>query len=462
MPSTRTTDPTEVVLWYQLNGKAADTLEAMVAEYNASQPKVRVRAELQGSSYDELLRKYVQAIESGDLPNLIVAEDTATRFLIDSGTVLPAQSCFDADGLTTDGFVPAAVNHYTVDDQLWPGTVSVSDLLTYYNANHLRRAGLDPAAPPRTLDDVRRMAEAIKAAGITDTPVVLLMDSWLVETQLTGSKQPLVNNENGFGEGETTEAAFDTDPTRAVFDWIQAMTRDGLLLPIPATAGTFDHYLAMATQKASITMETSVASTTIQGYLGGDTSVGGVDAGPIDTSTLDIAAAPVFGVDAAGKAQIGGNGFWITTAGNDAQKAGAWDLIKWWNAEPQQVQWHVEGSYLPFLASAADSPEVQTFWETTLAGGFLRTAWQEFTTGVDPAYTGALIGPYDKFRVEHARRPRCCGVPGHRSLHRHRRGHSGDRRRAHPVQGLELLRQRPVRPGRRRDISDPLGAPGRR
>jgi ABC-type glycerol-3-phosphate transport system substrate-binding protein len=128
-------------------------------------------------------------------------------------------------------------------------------------------------------------------------------------------------------------------------------------------------------------------------------STGIGDASSIDTSALDIGAAPVFGVDAAGRAQIGGNGFFITTTGTDAQKAAAWDLIKWWNQEPQQVQWHVEGSYLPFLTAAASSPEVQTFWDTTLAGSFLKVAYDEFTTGVDPNFTGALIGPYDKFRV---------------------------------------------------------------
>jgi sn-glycerol 3-phosphate transport system substrate-binding protein len=392
------TGPTEVLLWYQLAGKAQETLEKMVAEYNASQSRVRVQAEHQGESYDELLRAYEQGIPTGQLPDLFVAEDTATQFLVDSGTVLPAQACFDADGLSTDGFVPAAVDHYSVDGQLWPGTASVSDLLTYFNANHLRRAGLDPDDPPETLADVRAMAEAIKAAGVTDTPVVLLMDSWLVETQLTGSRQPLVDNDNGYGDGETSEATFDTDITRQVFDWVDSMNDAGLLLPIQATPGNRDHYFAMGAQRASITIETAVAATTIEEVLGGRTDLPGVSGQDLDLETLDIQAAPVFGVDGAGKAQIGGNAFWITTAGSDAEVAGAWDLVKWWNEEPQQVQWHVEGSYLPFLSAAADSPEVHTFWDTTLAGGFLRIAYEEFTTGVDPDFSGALIGPYDRFR----------------------------------------------------------------
>jgi ABC-type glycerol-3-phosphate transport system substrate-binding protein len=242
------------------------------------------------------------------------------------------------------------------------------------------------------------MAEAIKAAGVTDTPVVLLLDSWLVETQLTGSRHTLVDNDNGYGSGETTAATFDDAQTTSVFDWIQSMEAAGLLLPVPVTDGARGHYLAMATQKASITLETSTVATTVQDVIAGGTPVVTGDGGSIDTSGLDIGASPVVGVDAPGKAQIGGNAFWITTAGTDAQKAGAWDLLKWWNQEPQQVQWHIEGSYLPFLQSAAADPEVQRFWDSTLAGGFLHTAYDEFTQSVDPDFTGALIGPYDKFR----------------------------------------------------------------
>jgi sn-glycerol 3-phosphate transport system substrate-binding protein len=281
--------------------------------------------------------------------------------------------------------------------------VSISDLLTYYNKNHFIRAGLDPNVAPKTLADVRAMAEKIKAANVTTDnapPVVLRMDSWLVETQLTGSKQPLVNNENGYGDGQTTEALFDTDQTTQIFDWIAGMERDGLLTATQATDGNLDHYLALASQKGSISMETSTAATTIESFLGGAQNIAGIgDTSNVDTSALDVGAAPVFGVDAAGKAQIGGNGFFMTAPGTDVQKSAAWDFLKWWNQEPQQVQWHVEGSYLPFLTAAASNPAVQTFWDTSLAGSFLKIAYDELTQNIDPNFTGALIGPYDKFRV---------------------------------------------------------------
>lgn len=394
------TTPVEVTLWYQLSGKAAQTLESQVTAFNASQSKVKVTAELQGVSYDELLRKYEQGIPSRDLPDMLVAEDTATKFLIDSDTVFPAQSCFDASGVDTAQFNPAGVNHYTSGGALWPGTVSLSNILTYYNKNHFRRGGLDPETPPQTLADVRRYAEQLKAAGVVDKPVVLKVDSWFLESQLTGAGQEMVDNDNGFGPGVTTEATFDTPLTQELVTWVKQMVDDGLMTPVQATDGNVDHYLAMAAQRASITIETSTAATSVVAFLGGDTSVaaelgrGGQGA---DIAALDIGAGPVFGVNEAGKAQVGGNGFYMMNTSTPEQISASWRFLSWWNELEQQVTWNLQGSYLPFLDAAAEDPRVRSFWTNDLAGKWLGIAYTQLED-TDPDFTGALIGPYDKFR----------------------------------------------------------------
>jgi sn-glycerol 3-phosphate transport system substrate-binding protein len=287
---------------------------------------------------------------------------------------------------------------------LYPASASLSDILTYYNKNHFRKAGLDPEKPPATLAEVRQFAEKIKAAGVTDKdgnpvkPVVLKLDSWFIETQLTGAKQPVVNNDNGRGKGDTTEAAFNTAKTVEIFTWVKDMYKDGLLEPIPATEGQVDHYLRLATQKSSLSMETSTAATSIKAFLGGDTTVAGGDTSGIDVGALDIGAGPAFGVDGAGKAQIGGNAFWMTKTGAPERQGASWEFMKWWNQIDQQVDWHMAGSYLPFLQKAADDPRITSFWTSDIAGKWLAIAYKELKEGVNPDFTGPLIGPYNKFR----------------------------------------------------------------
>jgi sn-glycerol 3-phosphate transport system substrate-binding protein len=394
------TGPVDVLMWYQLNGKPKEVLEAQVKKYNSSQSKVRVRVEAQGSDYDELFDAYKRGIPTKTLPDIMMSDETATRFLVDSGTVIPAQRCFEADKLSTDAFNQAAINYYKVDGVLYAATASLSDLVTYYNKTHFSKAGLDPDKAPATLREVREYAEKIKKAGVADKPVTMKLAPWFIETQLTGAHQAVVDNDNGHGGGKTNKALFDTDTTAEIYKWVKDMVADGLLNAKADTPGQFEHLLAMANQSASITIETSTAVTTIDQVLGGNTKVAR-DTGVNATTNLtkeDVGVGPVFGVNAAGKAQIGGNAWYITKAGTAQVQSAAWTFIKWWNQPEQQKVWHMEGSYLPFHTATAQDPQVQAFWKDTFAGQMLKVAYDELATGIDPTFSGPAIGPYRETR----------------------------------------------------------------
>jgi sn-glycerol 3-phosphate transport system substrate-binding protein len=397
------TGPVEVVLWHFLAGKTGETLEEIAAEYNASQSKVRVRVESQGTSNDELWSKYRAGISTGDLPAIAVADDTVTVDIVDSGTVLPAQSCIEADNYDMSEFLDGAQQYYTIDDVLYPASVNLSGALLYYNKNHFRRAGLDPEQVPGTLAEVRQYAEQIKASGAAERPVILKVGPPLIEMWLTGAGQSVVNNDNGRGSGETTEAAFDTDVTVQLYSWVQQMDQAGLLTVVPDTPGQIGQYLGMSGQTASMTIETSTAAPTIEAFLAGDTSVveqapGEVDVDNVDLSALDIDAGPVPGIDEPGRIQMGGGAWYMTNTTPPDVQAGAWDFMKYFNSLASQVTWNLDGGYLPYRTTAVDTPEVEARWTTTLAGSWLAIAYDELLNGVDPNFPGPLIGPYDEFR----------------------------------------------------------------
>ena len=92
-------------------------------------------------------------------PAIGVMEDTNTQFLADSGTIVPAAACAEADDYTEyDDFLPGVIDFYTVDGVLQPASFNVSTVLLYYNRDHFEAAGLDPDAPPQTLDEVAECA----------------------------------------------------------------------------------------------------------------------------------------------------------------------------------------------------------------------------------------------------------------------------------------------------------------
>lgn len=391
----------EVTVWHSYVAETRDTLIAMAEDYNASQDKVEVRIESQGNSYDELLRKYTQAIPTADLPGIAILEDTVTQFMADSGTVVPGQACFEASGISLDEFLPIAVDYYTVDGSFMPGSLNLSTIVLYFNKDHFRQAGLDPEDPPQTLDELRSAAQAIEDASIPgiEDPLVMILQPWFVEQWLTGAGAAVVDNDNGRGEDGATAGAFDNDSAREVFSWIEGMQADGLLNGVSGTEGRFEHYFAVGLQQSSMTMETSTAVTTIDAFLEGelDPSQFDIDLEELPPIDLDIGVAAFPGLEEAGKGQLGGGAWYIPDTNSDEVIAGAWDFIRWMNEPAQQVRWNLEGSYLPWNLAAAEDPELRAAWSDTRKGRWLAIAYESLLNS-DPDWPGPLIGPYDRTR----------------------------------------------------------------
>lgn len=332
--------PVEVTVWHGLVGEAQATLEELADGYNASQDRVRVRVDAQGS-YEELFAKYTAASRAPDdatLPDVVLAQDTDTRYLVDSGTVLPAADCIAAD--------PDAASHYdtlaelvraayTVDGLLWPAAYGVATPVLYYNRAHLEQAGLDPDDPPGDLEELRAAAEAIKAVRPEGHPLAFRAHSWWLEHLSTGQGDALVDHDNG---------------------------RAG-------PAGR-------------------------RGREAGGREVGldGVDGGSID---LGVGELP--GMRDSGSGQVSGNAWYLVDGPDNERIAAAWDFLRSFTRTPQQVTWVMRGSYLPVWQGAVDDPELQRYLTGTRPGCWLEVARRSLEA-VDPEFPGPLIGPYMELR----------------------------------------------------------------
>jgi len=399
----------DITLWHSYVGLTEQTLNDIADSYNASQDRVHVDVQSQGVGYAELQRAYERAIPADDLPDIAILEDTYTQSLADLGTVLPAAQCAAADGYTDfeDAFLPITTDYYSVPgtvngeetDVLLPGSVNLATALLYYNRDHFEAAGLDPDDPPQTLEELADAARAIKDAGITDRPFVWNMQPWMVEFWLTGAGAPLVNNNNGRDIEGATAAAFDNPTTHRLFEFMDQMQEEGLINALPGTDAQFDHYFAMGLQEASMTVETSTAVTTINAVLEGTASGEDLGLGDLDLPEIDVNldAAEFPGLDAPGQGQMGGGVWYIASTVASERQAAAWDFMKYVNEPEQQALWHTEGSYLPSRGDVAEDPAIQTFWEDTRPGRWLRKAFT-LAEGLDPDFPGPLIGPYRQVR----------------------------------------------------------------
>jgi sn-glycerol 3-phosphate transport system substrate-binding protein len=396
--------PVDVVVWHSQTARPLQVMKELVNEYNGSHPKVRVRLESQGASYEELQRKFNASVASRQLPAIIMVDDTFTRSMADSGVVRPAQSCFAASGETLDGLVDTARSYYTIDGVLWPASAGIGNALLYYNRNHFRRAGLDPDTTPRTLDEVREYAQKIKRAGVTSAPLVHEFATWKTEFWLTGAGASVVDNDNGRGEKQTDKATLAGNrDALELFDWFTSMKTDGLLTAIPGTPGQIDQYLALANQSASMLIDTSSAATSIEAFLGGKLDVEDIGAGdgaPVDVGALDIGAGPFPSLDGSGRTQMGGAAWYLLNTPADTVQAGAWDFMRFMNTPAAQAKMLVGGSYIPWVTAANQEQSAVDYYagNSGLAGKWLELTSRQ-VEAIDTDFPGPLIGPYDEFRV---------------------------------------------------------------
>ena len=393
----KATGPVKVSFWYGgLVGNAKTVMQDTVSAYNKSQSKVVVTSADQGKDYDTLLNKYTAAIPNR-IPSVVYAENNKAQFLADSGTIIPGGACAKEGAVPVDNIVPAVRSYYTIDGAFIPGAVNVSGLELYYNKRLYKEAGL-PMRAPSTLAELRSDAEALKKAKV-EFPISMKVDSWFFEVLLGGIGKPMVNNNNGH-DGRATKAVFDTPEAVNLMKTLKSMYDDGLIGKISNTPGQIDHYLNMAQGKSGILMETSTAATTIEAFLGGKVSAKDLGAGDLGSIDSTVKLVPGFGempgIEKPGQVEVNGGAFFVTNGGTEVQQAAAMDFMKYVNQVPQQVKWHVEGSYLPSNDQVAKQPAVQDFWKGAIAGLSLKIASKQLT-GVDADRSGPVIGPYDQY-----------------------------------------------------------------
>ena len=393
------TGPVEVTLWYGgLNGSAKIAMEDMTAAFNASQDAVVLNASDQGSSYEEVYRKYTSAAAADEdqLPDLIYLEDTQLQAMADSGHVLPAEACMEAADYDLTNLEPAVRSKYAVNGVIYPGYMNVSTPVLYYNKSHWQQAGLDPEAPPETLDELYDQAVALRDAGVSSKPFSFKATRWFFETWLTGIGDEIVNENNG-RDGLATEATFATAEAEELMEFLAKMNDEGLINVFANTEGGIDQYLALITQESSMLLETSTASTTIRDALAGTITAEeagtAFDASSMDLSVLVPGTGQFPGIEEPGRVFPSGGAFYILNTSEPAMQAGSWTFLEFM-LQPENAQlWHLNGGYLPVVKAVQDQPEVEAFWTDDLGGVLLQPAVEQLADA-DPDQSGPLIGPY--------------------------------------------------------------------
>ena len=145
-----------------VNGEAMDYLINKFNEENTD--GITVEAVYQGE-YDDTINKLKSAQIGNMGADLVQIYDIGTRFMIDSGWVIPMQELINADGYDISRIEPNIAAYYTVNNELYSMPFNSSTPILYYNKDMFEKAGITET--PQTLEDLLDVCQKLKDAGIT-------------------------------------------------------------------------------------------------------------------------------------------------------------------------------------------------------------------------------------------------------------------------------------------------------
>lgn len=388
----KATAPVAITFWHAMTADNERALQQITDAYNASQAKVKVTLVNQ-TGYEPALDKYRTA-SKGDRPEIVQLPEYTLQLLADSKTVIPTQSCVNAEKYDLSDHVKRMTDYYTIAGALQAMPFNTSIPVLFYNKKAFAAAGLDPDKPPATLEELRADSEKIVSSGAATFGVALDtgLDSgggWYVEQFLAMAGQLYADNQNG-RQARATKVLFGAGETVDYLTQLQQMVTDKLAVNVGENPQGIADLLKIADEKepAAMAIHTSAS-------LGSALSV--LKSGQFPkVSPDDLGIGPMPSPTGGGGPVAGGASLWLVKDKTDEQTAAAWDYIKYLTSPAVQSTWAAATGYVPVRTSAATLDPIKTTYTTDPR---FKVAYDALLgTNVDAVSSGPVLGPLREVR----------------------------------------------------------------
>ncbi len=200
----------QVDFWHGLGRPLGGILEDIAAEFNASQTRYHVNATFKGS-YPETMVAAIAAFRAGNAPHIVQMFEVGTATMMAAkGAVKPVHELMKEAGVPFDPsiYLPAIRGYYsTTDGRMVAMPFNSSTAVLWYNRDAFRKAGLDPAKPPKTWAETRAAAQRIRSTNAAACGFTFAWPTWTQFEQFSAIHDtPLATKANGF-EGLDAEMA---------------------------------------------------------------------------------------------------------------------------------------------------------------------------------------------------------------------------------------------------------------
>ncbi|RCK70212.1 ABC transporter substrate-binding protein [Desertihabitans brevis] len=288
----------EVTFWGSWVGDQAKQMEQLAELFNAAHPDLTLRYVAQ----EEMEQKLLTGLASGQVPDVVLWDRFQTPLYVPKGALEPITGRVEADGVDLTQMYDQAVQELRVGDDLYGLPVIVDNRSLFYNVTLLDEAGVEP---PTTWDELLAAAEATtkRSGGALEVSGFALDDPGLFSIWLRQAGGSMISGEATVG--------FNSPEGLAVLQFWQQLMDAGVY-----ELGFGQGGVPFAEGKVAMTYTGPWSFTDYDKVA--DLSYG--------------TAEPVAGPNGDKAAGMGGFGLAIPAGAGNAD--GAWELMRWWCADP--------------------------------------------------------------------------------------------------------------------------------
>jgi len=377
---------TEITFWHAMTGNNQKVVTALVDAFNASQSDVHVTEQNKGSSYNDELNAVIAASQQKQGPNVAQIFDLGTPLAIDSGFFTPVESLLSADQLKAlkDDVVGPVLSYFTIGGKLNSLPWNNSNPLLYYNKDMFKAAGLDPAKPPATWQELEDDCAKIISSNAAPNCISMQIYGWFFEQWMALQGAELANNGNG-RDARATETNLTSDAAKNIMTfWKDLADKKYWISTGKLEDGNGAKQIFASKQAAFI-----IDSTGSLGGLKQNAKDGGFELG---TGFMPANA----NVDRVGVI-IGGASLWIGAGHPDEENKAAITFVTWLMQPEQMAKWHQGTGYLPITKGAQALLEKQGWFKDN---PLTKTAVDQLNAAkATSATAGALMGPFPQIRT---------------------------------------------------------------
>lgn len=156
-------DVTTIEFLSLFTGPDGETIESMVEEYNQTAgAEAGIHVDMLTAPHGDYYTQLTVQVASGEGPNIAINHSDRISGYVREGALLELEDSLLAEmGIRGEDFVPALWDAGEVDGVRYALPIDAFPQHLYYNPEMFAEAGLDPDAPPETLDELVEVAQAL-------------------------------------------------------------------------------------------------------------------------------------------------------------------------------------------------------------------------------------------------------------------------------------------------------------